>query len=156
MEINGAEINNEELKTLPCILLEIHAAKKETFVISSEKISRRTADVNLKANNRGYVQFLELILNQTCIRETYVQKKNRFFFEYVSSELVSDASSTAKSSVYAHKMRGTRQEIMLMSEMGKNCCRVWRKLFNSLKVHVDAERTILQWLSTVFSILKND
>ncbi|CAI2339725.1 unnamed protein product [Caenorhabditis sp. 36 PRJEB53466] len=68
--INGANIGNEDLKSLSCIVLEIHAAKKESFIISSEKIARRTADPHIRANNRGYTQFMELILNQTCIRDT--------------------------------------------------------------------------------------
>ncbi|KAF1770753.1 hypothetical protein GCK72_002576 [Caenorhabditis remanei] len=69
-EINGADTSNEDLRSLACILLEIYAPRDNSLVISAENLGRRTADQNTEVNNREYTQFLELALNQHCVRET--------------------------------------------------------------------------------------
>lgn len=72
-QINGADTGNDDLKTLPCISLEIYAPRDNSITLSSENLGKRTADQNIEVNNREYTQFLELALNQHCVRET-----NRF------------------------------------------------------------------------------
>ncbi|CAO4361922.1 unnamed protein product [Caenorhabditis nigoni] len=69
-EINGAEIENQELKSLPCISLEVYAPRDNALVISAETLGKRTADQNTESNNREYTQFLELALNQHCVKQT--------------------------------------------------------------------------------------
>ncbi|CCD72518.2 Piwi-like protein [Caenorhabditis elegans] len=69
-QINGADTGNDELKTLPCISLEIHAPRDNSITISAKILGERTADQNIEVNNREYTQFLELALNQHCTRET--------------------------------------------------------------------------------------
>lgn len=68
--IDGAETGNSDLKSLSAISLEIYAPRDNSLVISAENIGKRTADQNTDSNNREYTQFLELALNQHCVRET--------------------------------------------------------------------------------------
>uniref|UniRef100_A0A8R1DJI3 Piwi domain-containing protein n=1 Tax=Caenorhabditis japonica TaxID=281687 RepID=A0A8R1DJI3_CAEJA len=70
MEINGALTKNKDLESLPIIQLEVYASKIGSMQISSQVLASRTADSNIEANNRAYAQFLELAMNQNCIRET--------------------------------------------------------------------------------------
>uniref|UniRef100_A0A1I7UY37 PAZ domain-containing protein n=1 Tax=Caenorhabditis tropicalis TaxID=1561998 RepID=A0A1I7UY37_9PELO len=69
-EICGTDIDNIDLKSLPCISLEIYAPRRNSLEVSAKTLGQRTADHNIEANNREYTQFLELALNQNCVRET--------------------------------------------------------------------------------------
>ncbi|CAI2355287.1 unnamed protein product [Caenorhabditis sp. 36 PRJEB53466] len=70
MEVNGANVQNDDLKTLSCIKVEVYASKNPPLILSEKEISLRTADSHIAANNRGYQQLLELTMNQHCIRDT--------------------------------------------------------------------------------------
>ncbi|CAL2029109.1 unnamed protein product [Caenorhabditis brenneri] len=68
--IPGESIDNDDLKSLKLITLEVYAPRDNILVISAENLGKRTADQNIEKNNREYTQFLELALNQHCVRET--------------------------------------------------------------------------------------
>ncbi|CAI2350072.1 unnamed protein product [Caenorhabditis sp. 36 PRJEB53466] len=70
IEINGADTKNADLAALTHIKLEIFPGKCGKMAISGPILAERTADGNLEVNNRSYSQFLEIALNQKCIRET--------------------------------------------------------------------------------------
>lgn len=68
--MDGAETKNPDLKSLSVVSIEVYAPRDNTLVVSAETIGKRTADQNIDSNNREYTQFLELALNQHCVRET--------------------------------------------------------------------------------------
>lgn len=89
IQIDGAKTKNIDLHNLPCISIEIWPSKKGNLVLSSENLGSRTADANIGANNRVYSQFLELALNQNCVKDSLVfPKKSRKFKFKISLRLL--------------------------------------------------------------------
>uniref|UniRef100_A0A1I7UVC8 PAZ domain-containing protein n=1 Tax=Caenorhabditis tropicalis TaxID=1561998 RepID=A0A1I7UVC8_9PELO len=68
--LTGSELNNEDLKSLPCIKFEVAATKNPRIKFSQEDIGRRSCDANIESVNRSYHQILELALNQNSVRDT--------------------------------------------------------------------------------------
>ncbi|CAI5437976.1 unnamed protein product [Caenorhabditis angaria] len=69
-EVNGANIDNQDLHRLESIKVEIYVGDRHRINFSTEYLLTRTADSNLENIDRSLFQFMELIFNQTCIRDS--------------------------------------------------------------------------------------
>nr|pir hypothetical protein C06A1.4 - Caenorhabditis elegans [Caenorhabditis elegans] len=70
MQLDGGEIDHKDLKSLPCIKLEVFPTKNPAVKFTREDVARRASDSNLDSVSLAYQQILELALTQPCIRNT--------------------------------------------------------------------------------------